>query len=170
MSSEGAQSRLAGVSSAEFRHACGRWATGVAVASVMDSDGAPRGLTVSSFTSVSLEPPLILVCLGHNITEIEDFRRAAYFAVSILSEEERAISDRFSKKGYDRFEGVSWLRGQTGVPLLAGALANLECAVHQRISSGDHDILVGEVVHTHVHEGAAPLVHFAGRYRKLSVD
>ncbi|HEV3330824.1 MAG TPA: flavin reductase family protein [Bryobacteraceae bacterium] len=169
MSSEGVQTRMAPVSSDEFRRACGRFATGVAVAAVLDPAGAPHGLTVSSFTSVSLHPPLVLICLDHAVTNIEEFRHATHFGLSFLGEEERRISDRFAQKGHDRFDGVEWHRGETGVPLLTHALATLECAVHQRFTAGDHDILVGEVIRTHAKEGP-PLVHFSGHYRKLALD
>jgi flavin reductase (DIM6/NTAB) family NADH-FMN oxidoreductase RutF len=167
MSSEGAESRMAPVSSEEFRRACGRFATGVSIASVLDREGAPRGLTVSSFTSVSLEPPLILICLGHAVTNIEDFRSARYFGISILREPERDTAGRFAQKGHDRFESMDWLPGETGVPLLANALAAIECAVYQRHSAGDHDILIGEVVRACVSDGD-PLIYFASRYRKLA--
>jgi len=157
------------VSSDEFRHACGRFATGVVVAAVIDPKGTPHGLTVSSFTSVSLHPPLVLICLGHAVTNIEEFRQASHFGLSILREEDRHTSQRFAQKGHDRFDGVDWHRGETGVPLLTHALATLECAAHQRFTSGDHDILVGEVVRAHAKDHA-PLVHFAGHYRKLAVE
>jgi len=160
---------MAPVSSDEFRRACGRFATGVVVAAVVDAAGVPHGLTVSSFTSVSLRPPLVLVCLGHAVTNIEEFRHASHFGLSILAESARPISERFAQKGHDRFDGVEWHRGETGVPLLTHALANLECATHQRFTSGDHDILVGEVVRAHAKDGA-PLVHFSGRYSKLALD
>jgi flavin reductase (DIM6/NTAB) family NADH-FMN oxidoreductase RutF len=157
------------VSTDEFRRACGRFATGVVIAAVLDQTGAPHGLTVSSFTSVSLHPPLVLICLGHAVTNIEEFRHATHFGLSILGAGERRISERFAQKGHDRFEGVEWRRGETGVPLLVTALATLECAVHQRFASGDHDILVGEVVRAHASEGE-PLVHFSSHYRKLALD
>lgn len=160
---------MAPVSSDEFRHACGRFATGVVIAAVLDPQGTPHGLTVSSFTSVSLHPPLVLICLGHAVTNIEEFRHTSHFGLSILGEEERRISERFAQKGHDRFDGIDWRRGEAGVPLLAHALATLECAVHQRFISGDHDILIGEVVRAHAKDGA-PLVHFSGRYRKLALD
>ncbi len=166
MSREGAQSRMAPVSSEEFRRACGRFATGVAIASVRDAEGTPRGLTVSSFTSVSLEPPLVLICLGHAVTNIEDFREARYFGISILGESERETANRFAQKGQDRFEGVEWRPGETGVPLLANALAAIECAAYRRIPCGDHDIFVGEVVRTCVRDGG-PLIYFASHYRKV---
>ena len=169
MSSEGGERRADGVSNHEFRHACGRFATGVAVASVIDEHGAAHGLTVSSFTSLSLNPPLVLICIGHDVTVIHAFRRASHFGINILREEDRALSQRFATKGLDKFDGVARRAGQTGVPLIACALATLECELHQRITSGDHDILVGRVVAVHVEEGE-PLVHFAGRYRKLVVE
>jgi flavin reductase (DIM6/NTAB) family NADH-FMN oxidoreductase RutF len=169
MSSEGVQSRLAAVSNDEFRRACGRFATGVAIAAVTDEAGVPHGLTVSSFTSVSLEPPLVLICLGHAVTNIEEFRRARYFGLSFLCEEQRPISDRFAQKGHDRFDGISWYPGESGAPLLSKALGAVECAAYQRLTSGDHDIFVGEVIRTAVRDGA-PLLYYASRYRRLQAE
>ena len=166
MSSEGTERRMDGVSNHEFRHACGRFASGVAVASVLDEAGAAHGLTVSSFTSVSLNPPLVLICIGHDVTVIHAFRQASHFGINILREQDRALSQRFATKGLDKFDGVPRRIGQTGVPLIECALATLECELHQRFTSGDHDIFVGRVVATHVEDGE-PLLHFAGRYRKL---
>ena len=169
MSSEGVQSRLALVSSDEFRRACGRFATGVAIAAVLDERGTPHGLTVSSFTSVSLEPPLVLICLGHAVTNIEQFRRARYLGLSFLNEEQRPLSDRFARKGYDRFDGVDWYCGETGAPLISGALGAMECATYQRFTSGGHDIFVTEVMRTQIGEGS-PLIYFASRYRALCTE
>jgi len=169
MSSEAAKSALPGVSSNDFRKACGRFATGVAIASVVDGTGAAHGLTVSSFTSVSLDPPLVLICLGHAVTMIEAFRKASYFGINILREEDRQVSQHFATKGHDRFNGVGWRPGKTGVPLIDCALAAFECESHQRFTSGDHDILVGRVVHTQVEDGT-PLVFFASKYRTLALD
>ncbi|MBV9506408.1 MAG: flavin reductase [Acidobacteriia bacterium] len=166
MSSERAVSPVRAVSSDEFRRACGRFATGIAIASVNDA-GTPHGLTVSSFSSVSLVPPLVLFCLGHLVTNIEEFRRARYFSLNFLGEEQRHLSDRFAQKWHDRFDGIAWHKGVTGAPLIAGALATMECALYQRFTSGDHDIFVGEVVGTSVNDGA-PLIHHAGRYRRLA--
>jgi flavin reductase (DIM6/NTAB) family NADH-FMN oxidoreductase RutF len=166
MSSERYPGRGVPVSSEEFRRACGRFATGVTVASVLDAKGAPHGLTVSSFTSVSLDPPLILICLGHAVTAIHHFRTATHFGINVLSEGQRILSERFARKGYDRFDGVEWYAGVTGAPLIPGVLAAIECAVHRIVPMGDHDILVGEMVHMQVHPGE-PLLHFAGCYRKM---
>jgi len=158
---------MAPVTSEEFRRACGRFATGVAIASVLDASRTPHGLTVSSFASVSLDPPLILICLGHAVSVIDHFRAAQYFGVNVLTENQRPLSDRFARKGYDRFDGLDWQPGQTGVPLVPGALAAMECRTHQRFTSGDHDILVGAMVAARVADGE-PLIHFAGGYRGLS--
>ena len=166
MSSERHPGRGAPVTSEEFRHACGRFATGVTIASVLDAKGTPHGLTVSSFTSVSLDPPLILICLGHAVTAIHHFRTATHFGINILREDQRPLSDRFARKGHDRFDGLAWQPGATGVPMLPGVLAAIECAVHRIVPMGDHDILVGEMVHAEVHEGP-PLLYFASSYRKL---
>ena len=169
MSSEGVERRMDAVSNQEFRHACGRFATGVAIATVIDENGTAHGLTVSSFTSVSLNPPLVLICLGHDVTMIEAFGRATHFGISLLREQDREISTRFATKGLDRFDGVAWRPGRSGAPLLACALATIECERHQRFTAGDHDILVGRVVATRVEDGA-PLLHYSGRYRRLASE
>ena len=166
MSSERHPGHRAAVASREFRRACGRFATGVTIASVVDSEGVPHGLTVSSFTSVSLHPPLILICLGHEVSAIHHFRTATHFGINVLAEDQRALSERFARKGHDRFDGVAWQPGVTGVPLLPGVLAAIECAVHRIVPMGDHDILVGEMVHAQIHDGE-PLLHFGGRYREF---
>ena len=158
-----------GVTSAEFRRACGRFATGVTIASVLDAQGAPHGLTVSSFTSVSLDPPLILICLGHRVSAIDAFRASTHFGINVLAEDQRDLADRFIGKARDRFDGLNWRRGKTGVPLLPGVLAAIECVVRQRFTAGDHDVFVGEMVGACVTPGA-PLVHFASHYRRLDVS
>jgi flavin reductase (DIM6/NTAB) family NADH-FMN oxidoreductase RutF len=164
MSSEGVA-----VTGDEFRRACGRFANSVTVATVLDANSAPHGLTVSSFTSVSLDPPLILICLGHAVTAIETFRAAKYFGINILADDQQHLSDRFARKGEDRFDGLPWYAGSTGVPLLPGVLAAIECAVEQRIPAGDHDIFIARMVCATVAEGE-PLVHFRGCYRRLALD
>jgi flavin reductase (DIM6/NTAB) family NADH-FMN oxidoreductase RutF len=139
----------------------------VTIATALDDTGAPHGLTVSSFTSVSLEPPLVLICLGHKVTVIDIFRKAKFFGISVLSADQQELSDRFARKGHDRFGGLAWDAGKTGVPLLPGAIARIECQVHERFRSGDHDLFVGEMVSSECAEGN-PLIYFAGRYRKLA--
>jgi flavin reductase (DIM6/NTAB) family NADH-FMN oxidoreductase RutF len=158
-----------GVTSAEFRRACGRFATGVTIASVLDTQGTPHGLTVSSFASASLDPPLILICLGHRVSAIVAFRASAHFGINVLAEGQRDLAERFARKGQDRFDGLKWRRGKTGAPLLPGVLAAIECAVRQRFTAGDHDVFVGEMVCARVAAGA-PLIHLAGRYQRLDLS
>jgi flavin reductase (DIM6/NTAB) family NADH-FMN oxidoreductase RutF len=169
MSSQRSGQPTAPVTSDGFRRACSRFATGVTIASVLDNQGTPHGLTVSSFTSVSLEPPLILICLGHAVTSVEWFRASPYFGISVLHDHQREISERFARKGEDRFDGLPWHPGATGMPLLDGALATIECAVERRLTAGDHDILIGLMIEAQVSEGN-PLVYYSSRYRRLALD
>ncbi len=166
MSSEGFGEPAAPLTSEEFRHACGRFATGITIATVSDAQGIPHGLTVNSFTSVSLDPPLVSICLGHAVSLIEVFRAASYFGINVLAESQRVVSERFARKGYDRFEGVEWEPGANGVPLIAGVLAAMECRTIERIRAGDHDIFLAQMVTARVGEGE-PLVYFASDYRRL---
>ncbi|HYW47278.1 MAG TPA: flavin reductase family protein [Bryobacteraceae bacterium] len=169
MSSDGVKGRPAQLTGEAFKRACGRFATGVTIASVLDGQGTPQGLTVSSFTAVSLDPPLVSICLGHAVASIDLFRAARYFGVNVLRADQRDLSQRFARKGHERFDGLAWERGASGVPLLAGVLAAMECETEQRIRAGDHDIFVARMVHAHVGEGD-PLIHFASRYRRLALD
>jgi flavin reductase (DIM6/NTAB) family NADH-FMN oxidoreductase RutF len=156
-----------GLAGEEFRRACGRFATGVAVASVLDGQGAPHGLTVSSVAAVSLDPPLLLFSIGHASEVVRLFRAAGYFGLSVLRREQRDLSERFARKGQNRFDGVDWRPGQAGVPLLGGALAQVACALYRRVAAGDHDIFIGEALAAQVHSGE-PLIHYASRYRSLA--
>jgi flavin reductase (DIM6/NTAB) family NADH-FMN oxidoreductase RutF len=137
------------------------------VATALDSTGAAHGLTVSSVASVSLDPPLLLFSIAHSSSSADLFKSVKSFGLNILRDDQREISDRFARKGHDRFGGLEWSAGQTGVPLISGALAHIECSLFRRISAGDHDILIGEVVAADAHPGE-PLTHFCGRYRKLA--
>jgi len=166
MSSERRESRGPGVGSDEFRRACGRFVTGVTIATTVDAQGLPHGLTVSSFAAVSLDPPLVLICLGHEAASLDAFRTASHFGINVLTAGQREVSEHFARKGHDRFEGLSWRRGESGVPLLACVLATMECAVEQRILAGDHDVFIGRMIHAQVRDGE-PLVHYASRYRRL---
>ena len=154
------------VTAEHFRRACGRFATGITIATVIDAAGKPHGLTVNSFTSVSLDPPLVLICLGHRVSAMEHFREATHFGINILADDQQALSDTFARKGHDRFHGLEWRLGKTGVPLLPGVLAAFECATHSRIPMGDHDIFVGEAVVVEYHE-KLPLVYFGSNYQHL---
>jgi len=116
---------------------------------------------------VSLVPPLILIAVAHSASVMEAFREARFFAVNVLSAGQRDLSERFARKGEDRFDGLEWRPGETGAPLLPGTLAGIECATRHRFTAGDHDLLVGEVVRAVAHDGT-PLIYHAGRYRSLA--
>ena len=150
----------------QFRRVCSRFASGVTIINVVDSAGVPHGMTASSFTSVSLNPPLILVCVGSGAKFLEVANSSEYFGVNILDETQRKLSERFAGSGYDRFDGVTWNPGATGVPLFPGVLASMECARFATFTAGDHEILIGKVLHANWREGE-PLIHFGSQYRAL---
>lgn len=155
------------VDSESFRRACSKFATGITVATVLDSDGVPHGMTANSFTSVSCDPPLVLLCIDHRTTILPAFRAGIHFGINVLGEEQRQLSVRFAQKGRDRFDGIPWTAGQTGVPLLEDALACFECRITQRVTAGDHDIFIGEVTATVLREGR-PLLFFNSGYCGLA--
>jgi flavin reductase (DIM6/NTAB) family NADH-FMN oxidoreductase RutF len=148
---------------AQFRLACARFATGITVSTALGADGTPHGFTANSFTSVSMEPPLVLICVDRRANVLRHFEQAKFFGVNVLAEDQEAISVRFAERGLDRFSSIDWYAGHTGVPLLGGALARFECAIRQTIPAGDHTIILGEVLHADWEEGA-PLLYYARRY------
>ncbi len=147
----------------ELRKALGVFMTGVTVVTTLDETGAPRGLTANSFTSVSLDPPLVLFCIAKNAFSCQTFAGAAQFAINILTEEQRDISSRFASKIEDRFTTVDWRPGETGCPVLAGAAAWLDCRMHDQVEAGDHLILIGHVV-AFDYSSANPLGFCRGNY------
>ena len=151
----------------QFCRLCGRFATGITVATVLDASGAPHGMTVNSFTSVSLDPLLVLICIDRRAALLEHFRRHGRFGINILAENQKHLSQTFARKSADRFESVEWMPGKTGVPLLPGVVAALECGLAQVVPAGDHDILIGEVLHGRLREDVKPLLFFASEYRAL---
>jgi flavin reductase (DIM6/NTAB) family NADH-FMN oxidoreductase RutF len=160
-------SSRAAVEPSSFRRACARFATGVAVATCAGEDGTPLGLTVNSFSSVSLDPPLALVCIDVSASVHDAFMASNSFAVNILREEQQGLSDRFAFGQGDRFEGVEWTAGISGAPVLGGILAVLECETRERIPAGDHTIFVGAVVRAESRDGR-PLLYYASEYRRLA--
>jgi flavin reductase (DIM6/NTAB) family NADH-FMN oxidoreductase RutF len=150
----------------EFRSALGHFASGVTVVTAIN-DGKPWGMTVSAFSSVSLEPPLILVCIDKKAAGHGCLCVGAHFAVNILSEEQEMVSRRFASRDVDRFDGTGFRHGVTGAPLLDGVIAALECRVDQTYEGGDHTIVMAEVVATAIADGK-PLAYFRGGYSQLS--
>jgi len=150
----------------EFKAALSRWVTGVTVITTRSRSGEIAGLTASSFTSVSLEPPLVLFCLAHVSTSKSAFDAADGFVVNVLGESQRALSGGFARQGGDKFAGVGWRPGLRGMPLIDDALAQLECRIVQRHPGGDHTIVVGEVERVDVREDL-PLAYYRGAYRSI---
>jgi flavin reductase (DIM6/NTAB) family NADH-FMN oxidoreductase RutF len=149
-----------------FRAVLGRFASGVTVVTAVDATGRDHGITVSAFCSVSLEPPLILVCIDHASSMYQVLQTATYFAVNILAASQEALSRRFSGVSPNRFDGIGYARGNTGVALLDDTLASLECRVQNRHEEGDHTIFIGLVEAAHA-RSERPLLYYRGGYAQL---
>ncbi len=146
-----------------LRHALGHFATGVTIMTTRDSAGHDVGVTVNSFNSVSLEPPLILWSLARQAYSLPAFTQHGHFAVHILSAHQRSLSDRFARAGADKFADLAIERGVGDIPLLPDCAAVLQCATEACHDGGDHVILLGRVLtfHTRDHQ---PLLFYRGRY------
>lgn len=153
----------------QLRSAFGQFLTGVTVVTTRGDDGAPRGFTANSFSSVSMEPALVLVCPSKTAESFPVFAQSTHFAVNILSEEQKNISQRFASKGAEKFLGLDWDVGINGQPMLAGAAAWFECAVVQRIDAGDHIILLGEVL-DFAERSVPPLGFHKGTYVQCPIE
>ncbi len=149
-----------------FKKAMSRWASGVTVVTA-EHNGVRHGITVSAFSSLSLDPPLALICIGKSAAVHDTIRKGERFVVNVLSDYQEALSNRFASKVDDRFDGVALRTGKLGVPVLEGCLATIECRLHETLPGGDHTIFVGEVVNADIREGS-PLMYFEGGYRKLA--
>jgi flavin reductase (DIM6/NTAB) family NADH-FMN oxidoreductase RutF len=154
------------VTSDKFRQVMGHFATGITVVTTLDRSGKPYGLTVNSFTSVSLDPVLVLVCLDNKLSGLQSFVESKHFGVSMLSDSQEDISRLFAKKDSDRPPNI-YFDGQLGMPLLRNSIAIMECEVVAKHPAGDHTIFVGRVEHAEVLEAAKPLLYFRGRYQQL---
>ena len=149
-----------------FRRVCSKYATGITILTVLDSDGTPQGMTVNSFTSVSLSPPLILVCIDRQTSIRSCFVPGARFGVNVLHEKQKELSTWFARSGHDRFSGMAWTPGQTGAPVLPEVLATIECVVTQIVEAGDHVVVIGAALHATWREGQ-PLIYFNSSYQSL---
>lgn len=155
------------ISRDSFRKACSRFATGVAVATVLDGSGQPHGLTVNSFTSVSAEPPLVLICIDLGSSVLPLFQATESYGLNFLSSGQQEISNRFAVLPEGRFQGVEWVSGPLlGVPILRHTIGWMECRVERKIEAGDHVIFLAEVVSAEAHDGA-PLLYFSSSYRQI---
>lgn len=152
-------------SSHDFRKALGQFATGVTIVTALNAQQQPVGVTVSSFNSVSLHPPLILWSMANSAASLSVFMACTHYAVHVLGAGQKDLALRFSTRNIDRWAGVPHQPGRTGTPLLEGAVAVFECANRSRYQEGDHVIFVGEVAHCSHQNGAAPLLYHDGQMR-----
>lgn len=151
-----------------LRDALGCFATGVTVVTTTDANDEPIGLTANSFTSVSLDPPLILFSLARKSANLEVFEKAKKFAVNVLHIGQQPVGWKFAMPGEDRFDGVDWaVRNDGGSPILAGSLASFDCHTHAVHDGGDHVIFVGHVNHAWFEPHRDPLLYFRGKFRRL---
>src|SRR4051812_34500537 len=146
-----------------FRRVLGHLPTGVVLITAATPDG-PTGMAVNSFTSVSLDPPLVSFCAARTSSTWPRIRAAGAFAVNVLGEHHAEVSRRFARKGADRFAGLTSRPGATGAPVLDGVAAYLDCDLHTVYDAGDHVIVLGRVVHLDADEGVRPLVFHGGDY------
>lgn len=152
------------VNEREFRDTLGRFATGVTVVTALADDGRPIGVTISSFNSVSLDPPLILWSLSLNSPNLEAFRNAAHYSVNILAAGQQELSNRFASRRNDRFMDIPTRPGLSGVPLIDSCCAWLECSNEAHYPGGDHLIFVGRVERFAKGEAETPLIFHNARY------
>jgi flavin reductase (DIM6/NTAB) family NADH-FMN oxidoreductase RutF len=159
------------ISAAVFRHAMGHFATGVTVVTSVDDDGEPIGTTASAVTSLSLDPPLVLVCFDHASLTLQAIRTHGAFVVNVLAAPQRHLSANFARRGLSAvWDDIRHRPGPTGIPRLEGVLAALECTVENRLPGGDHEIVVGRVRDIEVGApGAAPLLYWRGAYQSIDV-
>jgi flavin reductase (DIM6/NTAB) family NADH-FMN oxidoreductase RutF len=150
-----------------YRKALGQFATGVTVITTRAIDGGSVGLTANSFSSVSLDPPLVLWSLSRQSSSLADFIGASHFAIHVLAADQHYLSRRFSTSHPDRFSGVDYAQGTAGIPLLNGAIARFVCRNVRQYDAGDHVILIGEVEKYDLLEGN-PLVFHSGEYRVVT--
>jgi flavin reductase (DIM6/NTAB) family NADH-FMN oxidoreductase RutF len=153
------------IDEAAFRQAMSHFPSGVTVVTT-EHDGRSYGMTVAAFASLSLRPPLVLICVEKSVKTHDAIIAARKFGVSILSSGQAEISSRFASRIDDKFAGVELTTGELGVPLIAGALTTLECRVHDQLPGGDHTIFVGEVVDARTRDGI-PLLYFRSGYREM---
>jgi 3-hydroxy-9,10-secoandrosta-1,3,5(10)-triene-9,17-dione monooxygenase reductase component len=150
----------------EFRQVMGRFATGVTIITTRGADGTPYGLTANAVSSISLDPPLVMISIDKRAESFPRFLESKVFVVNVLADGQEALSNAFAKSGGDKFTGVSYDTNADGVPVLSGTVAAIECHIVATHEAGDHVIHLGEVDRTRVTE-TAPLLYFQGRYGRL---
>lgn len=155
------------LTTSELRDTLGCFPTGVAIATTLGTDGQPIGLTINSFNSVSMDPPLVLWSLGNNSPSFDAFKAHGAFAINILSSEQQGMCSQFARPAEDKFAGISWHNGHRGVPVLDDVLVTLECDTYNAIEGGDHEIFIGQVRKIRRRE-SQPLVFHRGQLVALA--
>lgn len=152
-----------------FRDALGAFPTGVAIITGMSETGERLGMTVSSFNSASIAPPLVLFSVARRSHSFAAWSRVLHYAINVLSQEQEELSNRFARALGDKWSGLPVLCGTTGAPLLSNALVAFECEAYARYDGGDHEIFVGRVIELRISQQKLqpPLIFFGGRYRRL---
>jgi len=153
------------IDDAQFKLAMSHFASGVTVVTT-EHEGKPFGMTVAAFSSLSLHPPLVLICIEKTVKTHDAIAGAGKFGVSILNSKQTDVSNRFASRSEDKFAGTEIVQGELDVPLIGGAITQLSCRVSDRLEGGDHTIFVGEVVDAKTEEGE-PLVYFRSGYREI---
>lgn len=156
------------IDSGTFRSVLGRFASGVTIITIVDDAGEDHGMTVSAFSSLSLEPPLVLFCIDHAASMYELLVAHPGCGISILSSNQEAYSRRFADQEQElqRFDGIAYTRGENGVVLLDDALAHLECRIVDHHDAGDHTIFIASVERAEPRQGR-PLLYYRGGYAQL---
>ena len=155
--------------SRRFRDALGQFPTGVTIITTVTPAGERLGMTISSFNSLSLDPPLVLFSIVRQATSFAAWQQTPRYAINVLSEDQEELSNRFARAKSEKWVGQTVLNGKTGVPLLPNAVIAFECEAYARHDGGDHEIFVGRVVELHENQAKRghPLVVFGGQYRRL---
>nr|WP_042188686.1 flavin reductase family protein [Kibdelosporangium sp. MJ126-NF4]CEL18394.1 Nitrilotriacetate monooxygenase component B [Kibdelosporangium sp. MJ126-NF4]CTQ97877.1 Nitrilotriacetate monooxygenase component B (EC 1.14.13.-) [Kibdelosporangium sp. MJ126-NF4] len=149
----------------QLRDILGRFATGVVAITGKEPDtGRPVGLAVNSFTSVSLDPPLVAFCVAHTSTSWPVVRTSGRYCLNILGDDQRQVSAQVAARGGDKFRGLDWYSSPSGMPVLPGSMAWLECSLYAEHLAGDHVIVVARVHHAGIGEGVRPMIFFGSRY------
>lgn len=164
--SDGEQALM--VDARKFRDALGRFSTGVTIVTGRGTAGEPVGMTASSFTSVSLDPPLVLFCPSRTAESFSALASGGPFVINVLSEEQQALSNRFARSADDKWRGLEFDTWDSGAPVLRECLANIECMTHAVHEGGDHVVVIGRVLRLSYVAAGRPLLYFAGNYAALA--
>ncbi|WP_171056447.1 flavin reductase family protein [Paenibacillus sinopodophylli] len=155
----------------EWRGTMGKFATGVTVITTIDEQGSPVGMTANAFTSLSLDPPMVLICVDNKSDTLAKLLASNKYCVNILADNQEEVSRKFARKGGpEKFEDAAYRLGESGVPVLEGCLVSVECQVKEAVQGGDHVVLLGEGLHIHQTESETqPLLFYRGKYEKLNI-